>query len=754
MKDGQRSLLSGLGVLAGIVLVTWALSNGQVSLGWAGQQLFWFLVIFLVVVPIHELGHALAGFLVGHRIRSIVIGVGRPLVAFNLAGVAIRINLLPLGGLTMGTPRSGGWLRLRSWIFAAGGPAANVALCYVLHRLYGHAGPAMAEQHRLATVASSASWTILLLNLIPFKTAEGVASDGYALLTVPFWKAPQLEEARLVVEALPLIEALGRDDIATAAPLAEALLARFPGHRLVASLLGSLRHRQGRHQEAIAWWHQALVKTEHPRQVAALKNNIAFAEVVLGDPASFAEADAFSAAAFAAHPELTPFVGTRGAVLVRLGRAAEALPLLQRAAAVPTPERSQAYNRASLASALAMLGRTAEARRELDDARRLNPACELLDAAEADLRAAPAEAVELPAATLATGALPAIAWERWGGLARWRQIARGLAFAYTLAPLHWGSLGIATITIAIVVMLNPEIAGLLAFAACNLWIAAIDRAGLTATLVTSLAGLLALALAAVRPRLGPSPPSKVPLVLAWLLGVLATLMTVAMPLGFAIRHYWRALASALPFALKLQMFSFRPSRSDAVLFVGWATVLLLSRRRRTRLCAIVPLGIALLSLSGHRIAVDAEPHFDKIPVDGAAVVWGVPRPATPLRVARFPVTDRGDDDLVLSPGGHAFFMPFFDGASSGKRHGGIRVRDFEGHVVELDGFAATFVDDQRMLLVAAAPAPSRGSSSPKSVHSPRRRRSGRVGSPSSPTPPSRSSWTAKRSPSPGRLAKS
>jgi tetratricopeptide (TPR) repeat protein len=700
VKAGWRSILSGLGVLAGFVLVTWALSNGQLSLGRAGGELFWFLVVFLIVIPIHELGHALAGFLVGHRIRSVVVGVGRPLLAFDLGGVAIRINLLPFGGLTMGTPRAGGWLRLRIWIFAAGGPAANVALCYVLHRLYGHAGPPMAEQHRLASVAASASWTILLLNLIPFKTAEGGNSDGYALLTVPFWKGPELEEARLVVEALPLIEALGRDDIDTAAPLAEALLARFPGHRMIASLLGSVRHRQGRQQEAIAWWHQALAKCVHPRQIAFLKNNIAFAEVVVGDPASLVEADAFSAAAFAAHPELTPFVGTRGAVLVRLGRAAEGLPLLERAAAAPTPNRSQAYNRASLASALAMLGRTAEARRELDDARRMNPACELLDAAEADLRAAPAVPVALPAAT---GILPAVVWERWGGLARWRQVARGLAFVYTLAPLHGGSIGIATMTIAIVIMLNPESTGLLAFAACNLWIAAVDRSDVTVTLLTSLAGLLAIALAAVRPRLGPSAPSQVPLVLAWILGALATLLTAAVPLGLAIRHH----RHALPSALKLGLHSFRPSPSDAVLFVGWATVLLLGRRRWTRLFAIVPLGIALVSLSGHRAGPLREAHFDNIPVDGAPVVWGVPRPATALRSARFPAT-KIMSDLVLSPGGGAFFTRFFEEGQTEKRRHGIRVRDFEGHVVELDGFAATFVDDQRMLLVRPAPAPEPG----------------------------------------------
>jgi len=138
MKPFPRSVLLGLAVLAGFVLVTWALSREDVSLGWGATQIFWFLVVFLVVIPIHELGHAVTGFVAGYRIRSVVIGVGSPLLAFNVAGVTVRINLLPFGGLTQGTPRAGGWFRVRMWVFAAGGPAANLLLCYVIRRFYGH----------------------------------------------------------------------------------------------------------------------------------------------------------------------------------------------------------------------------------------------------------------------------------------------------------------------------------------------------------------------------------------------------------------------------------------------------------------------------------------------------------------------------------------------------------------------------------------------------------------------------------------
>ena len=697
---GHRSIATGLGVLVGLVLVTWALSNGQLALGRAGEQILWFLVIFLIIIPIHELGHALAGLLVGHRIRSVIVGVGRPLLVFELAGVAVRINLLPLGGLTMGMPRRGGWLRVRLWVFAAGGPAANLLLCYVLRRLYGHAGSELAEQHRLATVAASASWSVLVFNLIPFQTGEGQGSDGYSLLTIPFWKAAQIEEARVAVESLPLIEALRRDDIEAAAPLAEAIAVRFPEHRLAASWMGSVRHHQGRQREAIALWHQALAKATLPRQVAFLKNNIAFAEAVLGDPERYAEADAFSAAAMAAHPELTPFVGTRGAVLVRLGRAAEALPLLQRAAATATPDRSQAANRASLASALALLGRTAEARRELDAARRLNPACELLAAAEADLRAAPAVPVEPPPAT---GVLPAIEWEKWGGLVRWKQIARVLAFVYTLAPLEGVSLGTTMILLALVILINPETAGLAAFGACNVWIAATARSGLAMTILTAVAGLLAFALVAVRPRLGPGAPSKVPGVLAWILGVLATLSTLAAP----FRTMIRLQSHAIPGGFKLGLHSFRLTSSGAVMLVGWAAVLLFSRRCWTRLFAIVPLALAVSSLAGPRPAPLRQPHFDNIPVDGSPVVWGAPRPATVLRTARYP-GDKMSFSPVLAPGGRAFFTRFVDVKLAKEPRFGIRVRDFEAHVVDLDGTAAAFVDEQRILLVRNGTRAERG----------------------------------------------
>ena len=60
------------------------------------EQLAYFLILFVLIIPIHELGHAVAGALVGFRIMSIVVGSGPPLAAFRWLGVNVQINLLPL----------------------------------------------------------------------------------------------------------------------------------------------------------------------------------------------------------------------------------------------------------------------------------------------------------------------------------------------------------------------------------------------------------------------------------------------------------------------------------------------------------------------------------------------------------------------------------------------------------------------------------------------------------------------------------
>ena len=66
-------------------------------------------------------------------------------------------------------------MRWRQWILTAGGPAANVLIYFGLRRIFGSAVDDP-DHHPIVAAAKSVNWTILVMNLIPFRTSEGASS--------------------------------------------------------------------------------------------------------------------------------------------------------------------------------------------------------------------------------------------------------------------------------------------------------------------------------------------------------------------------------------------------------------------------------------------------------------------------------------------------------------------------------------------------------------------------------------------------
>src|SRR5262245_12445041 len=280
--------------------------------------LFAVLLVFLLSVPIHELGHALAGAAGGFRIMRIIIGIGPAIASFRWRGVDVQINLLPLGGSTVGVPkRRHRWVRLRQWLFVAGGPLANV---FVAIAVGGFAGTTVADLDAatFGAIVVLTNAAMALLNLIPMRLSDGTVSDGYALFTVPFWSRQRIEAFHLLQQAYQ-------------------------------------HDRDREHEAARAMWREGLALASDARLDALFKNNIAFANVVIGRGEDLPEADRLSAEALAAMPKHAAVVGTRGTVLLRLGRAAEALPLLAAAETGALDAHSRALGAALVASALAAL---------------------------------------------------------------------------------------------------------------------------------------------------------------------------------------------------------------------------------------------------------------------------------------------------------------------------------------------------------------------------------------------------------------
>jgi tetratricopeptide (TPR) repeat protein len=115
---------------------------------------------------------------------------------------------------------------------------------------------------------------------------------------------------------------------------------------------------------------------------AVYLNNLAYADALSGNPAWLAEADAYSRDAYTLLPWVPAVVGTRGTVLVALGKFEEGLPLLQKSMEDAHAPRNKADNACHIAMAYTQAGKRDEAIKYLQLARQLDNKSPLLSLAE------------------------------------------------------------------------------------------------------------------------------------------------------------------------------------------------------------------------------------------------------------------------------------------------------------------------------------------------------------------------------------
>ena len=191
-------------------------------------------------------------------------------------------------------------------------------------------------------------------------------------------------------------------------------------HALCFALEGAECHQQGKYAEAESWFQRGLKL--YPQNVhlltwqgnnlldlrrfsdaresylkilplvenqaisrAILLNNIAFTNTLIGGTNLLEEADRFSNEAMTVLSWMPPVRGTRGTVLAELGKTDEAVPLLSEAMQANDTAHGKALNACMLAIVEARRGNLPASRTYLDEARKLDPNCFLLDRAQESL---------------------------------------------------------------------------------------------------------------------------------------------------------------------------------------------------------------------------------------------------------------------------------------------------------------------------------------------------------------------------------
>ena len=391
LKAWLRALNQLYGLPLTLALIALALARVEPT-GWALFNMAVWPLISFGSIAFHELGHAVAGKLVGLKPRVIQVGMGRELLRRQLGGLEVRLHSLPLLGLTYLSARELKRLRFKMFVAIAAGPLATAGLFAFLAGVQPSApiDSLQAIVTRPAIVEIALFWNAiaLLTSAIPVTLSSGFRTDGRLLLAIPWMKEAHLAEMLTVDLLLDVQAAIERHDLAVARRCLDEILAQNPSAFAARSAQAAIELEAGdfvRARELLTALRAEPPPDEPSRLV--LVNNLAWAHFLSEEPAHLEEAETLSREVWTAMSSAPFALGTRGAVLTWLGRLDEACELLEKAHLNNSSHHSRALNACCLAMAWAKRNNLIQAKTWLETAARDDAGCMLLPRARAAVSA-------------------------------------------------------------------------------------------------------------------------------------------------------------------------------------------------------------------------------------------------------------------------------------------------------------------------------------------------------------------------------
>jgi hypothetical protein len=281
------------------------------------SQIFWWFLGFLVGTVAHEAGHLLCARIGSIPIDRMVIGSGPVLLCGRIGELRLELRGSLLGSGFVRPVALGGFQKRWLALFLLGGVIGNAAVIGVVAWLDAvGAAPTILRDIAAPLVFSQA--VIIVTSLIPYRTrVDGRlgGSDGLQLLGLLF-------DLRKFSYAIAL-DRYGGGRRPPAASPASGRIAQQIGHpeRWTDEDVRRDAHEALRRELA-----QGVLSPDEEMLVldALVTDGLIFA-----DPALRPELDEWSLRALRLGPEVSTLVGSRGAVLVELGRYPEGKALLE-----------------------------------------------------------------------------------------------------------------------------------------------------------------------------------------------------------------------------------------------------------------------------------------------------------------------------------------------------------------------------------------------------------------------------------------
>jgi hypothetical protein len=383
----RRTFFIYLGVA--ILAVADVLFAADSSFGWFVLNLVLFYLCLILSALPHELGHALVAKSVGFRPFYIIIGFGRTIFERNIKGFRFELRFFPLGGIAGSAPKTTTGYRTKKFLIVLAGPLANLMLAVAImlpaseQDLFDFTG-----RLRFAGVFFAANLFCFFYSLWPrmiHTTAGEIPSDGLQL-----WKLFRMSEEEL--KSVPVsyylyegAECLKQKQFKKAEEWFQKGLAEFPEDINLLNAKGATFLNSKQFPEAREIFLELLARDGlKPAHRCLFANNLAYVNTLIGGAELIEEADRYSKESMENMPFVSHFKGTRGCVLVELGRIDEGLVLLKEAMEQNDDRQSKATNACHIAIAEMRRGNLEESRKFAAVGRALDPNCMLLDRLDSD----------------------------------------------------------------------------------------------------------------------------------------------------------------------------------------------------------------------------------------------------------------------------------------------------------------------------------------------------------------------------------
>jgi hypothetical protein len=361
------------------------LADPKDAFGW---MLLNFMLYYLLWIPAalpHELGHAFAAKVLGFRVFQVTIGFGKTIFERSFCGFDFQINSIPVGGFAFSTPKNTRYYRKKQSLMILAGPMANLLVAGLLVFL----APERSLDFdfftglRLASVFLITNLMCAAYSLWPrkFNTERGqVANDGLLLWQTLLLPKESIQTAPVYYYLHEGGQFLKNRQFQAAKEWFEKGLILFPSNLNLLNALGTTFTYSRNYEEAREIYLKLLSRPNtHEYYRTMFANNLAYLDTLIGGEELIQEADKYSREAFENMPSVSYFRGTRGCVLVELGKFEEGIALLKDAMEQTNDTRSKALNACHVAIAEKRRGNARESDKFTTLARSLDPECMLLD---------------------------------------------------------------------------------------------------------------------------------------------------------------------------------------------------------------------------------------------------------------------------------------------------------------------------------------------------------------------------------------